>query len=381
MPHVISDRVLEASTSSGTGPFALSGAALGYRAFSAVCAVADTVPYYIEAVDAQGRPTGDWEFGLGTYTAANQLTRTTVRGSSNGGLVVSFPAGNKLVGLGVPAPNSAATRAEWRSSLGFTPTGESLALAASPAVVQALLPLNQARIDVPSAATVNLTTAAPNTDSINFTGTTAITGFTVAAGRMVFARFAGSLTLTSGAGIVTQTGANIVTQAGDTCILRATAVNVVEVLSYVPAVLNQQTTRSMVRLSTSNGNGSTNTAIRRFTTVQANQGSDITYADSATLGASFTINAAGVYAISYNDSSSAAFNMAFSLNSMSLTTNPPSIPAAERLAMTQTNLANGFAALPWTGYLPAGSVVRPHVDAGAANGSPNTASFTIVRVA
>ena len=191
MPHVISDRVLEASTSSGTGPFALSGAVLGYRAFSAVCAIADTAPYYIEAVDAQGRPTGDWEFGLGTYTAANQLTRTTVRGSSNGGLAVSFPAGNKLVGLGVPAPNSAATRAEWRASLGFTPTGDALATAASAAVVQALLLINQPRVDVPSAATVNLTTGAGSTDHINITGTTPITTFTVAAGRMVFARFSG----------------------------------------------------------------------------------------------------------------------------------------------------------------------------------------------
>lgn len=95
--------------------------------------------------------------------------------------------------------------------------------------------LNTTRIDVASAATVNLAISAPNTRHINITGTTTITAFTVAIGQTYFVRFAGALTLTNNASIVTQTGANITTQAGDTCIIRATSGNVVEVLSYVPA--------------------------------------------------------------------------------------------------------------------------------------------------
>lgn len=94
--------------------------------------------------------------------------------------------------------------------------------------------LNTTRIDVASAATVNLTTAAPNTRNINITGTTAITAFTVAAGQTYFVRFNAALMLTNNASIVTQSGANITTAAGDTCILRATANNVVEVLAYTP---------------------------------------------------------------------------------------------------------------------------------------------------
>lgn len=96
--------------------------------------------------------------------------------------------------------------------------------------------LNTTRIDVASAATVNLTSSAPNTRHINITGTTAITAFTIAAGQTYFVRFADALTLTNNAGIVTQTGANIVTAAGDTCIIRATAANVVEVLAYSQAI-------------------------------------------------------------------------------------------------------------------------------------------------
>ena len=49
-------------------------------------------------------------------------------------------------------------------------------------------------------------------------------------------RFAGALTLTNNAIIVTQSGANITTAAGDTCIIRATSASVVEVLAYTPFV-------------------------------------------------------------------------------------------------------------------------------------------------
>jgi hypothetical protein len=110
-------------------------------------------------------------------------------------------------------------------------------LSATQALVEYMPPasgdtLNTTRIDVASAATVNLTSSAPSTRHIQITGTTAITAFTVAVGLTYFIRFAASLTLTNNASIVTQTGANIVTQAGDTCVLRATAANTVEVLSY-----------------------------------------------------------------------------------------------------------------------------------------------------
>lgn len=100
--------------------------------------------------------------------------------------------------------------------------------------------LNTTRIDVASASTVDLTTNAPNTRHINITGTTTITGFTVAAGKTYFVRFDNSLTITNGASLVTQFGRNIVTVAGDTCILRATAANTVELLDYSPVTPDKQ---------------------------------------------------------------------------------------------------------------------------------------------
>ena len=117
MPLIITDRVLESSTTTGTGVFTLAGASLGFRSFASVCSVADTVWYYIEGVNSFGQPTGEYEYGLGTYSGANQLTRTTVRGSSNGGAAVNFTAGTKLVGIAPMAPDTSAIQAEWRAAL------------------------------------------------------------------------------------------------------------------------------------------------------------------------------------------------------------------------------------------------------------------------
>lgn len=230
------------------------------------------------------------------------------------------------------------------------------------------------RVDVASAATVVLT---GTPDDVRITGTTTITAFTVAAGEVVRVTFGGSLTLTNNASIVTQTGANIVTQAGDTCMLRATAANVVEVLGYVPVVLNQQATRSMVELDGPNGYGSTNTVIPRFTTVVANQGTDITYADSATLGASFTINVAGVYAITYTRDSVSGARGGVSRNSSQLTTSIGSITSSTCLSQFYLEGSNRSEGCSWTGYLAAGTVIRPHCDAIAFGTLKN--GFTISR--
>lgn len=138
---------------------------------------------------------------------------------------------------------------------------------------------------------------------------------------------------------------------------------------------------SMVRVTTANGSGSSATAIRRFLTTIVNQGGDITYADSATAGASFTINAAGVYAISYADAFSVSGYTGLSLDSNQLSTSFDSITQAHKLIMCDTQAAASTSAASWTGYLPAGSVVRPHGLPVVANSAvPNRCMFTIARV-
>ena len=65
-----------------------------------------------------------------------------------------------------------------------------------------------------------------------------------------------------------------------------------------------------VDVTTGNGHGSTNDKIRRYSTVTTDTGSSITYADSATLGGTVTINNDGIYYIMMRDqrvASAAAF--------------------------------------------------------------------------
>lgn len=107
MTLIYADRLFEVSMSTGTGDFALTGATTGYRAFSAVCSISDTIPYVIFAVDSNGNPSGAWEVGIGTYSALNTLARTTVQASSNGGAAVNFSAGTKWVLSGMTATQAA----------------------------------------------------------------------------------------------------------------------------------------------------------------------------------------------------------------------------------------------------------------------------------
>ena len=103
MSFVVADRVKETSTTTGTGDFTLAGASTAHRAFSSVCSVGDTVFYCIQAVDSSGAPTGAWEVGYGTYSAANTLSRSSILASSNSNLAVNFSSGNKEAFLTAPA--------------------------------------------------------------------------------------------------------------------------------------------------------------------------------------------------------------------------------------------------------------------------------------
>jgi len=102
MAFITADRVLDSSTSTGTGAFVVSGTpATGYRTFSAVMSVGDTCYYSI-----QGQTTAEFEVGLGTYSSANTITRTTVYSSSNSGSAVTFSAGTKNIFLTAVASRS-----------------------------------------------------------------------------------------------------------------------------------------------------------------------------------------------------------------------------------------------------------------------------------
>jgi hypothetical protein len=84
-----------------------------------------------------------------------------------------------------------------------------------------------------SAATVNLSTASSNV--VEITGTTTITGITLADGQMRMVRFAAALTLTNSANLVIPTGANVTTAPGDWAVMVGRAGGVVHVSNYMRA--------------------------------------------------------------------------------------------------------------------------------------------------
>lgn len=100
MVDFLLDRVCETSTTTGTGNLTLAGAVAGFQTFDdAGASSSNEVPYLIEAVDADGVPTGDWEAGIGLLSAPTTLQRIAVTSSSNTGSLVSFAAGTKRVHL------------------------------------------------------------------------------------------------------------------------------------------------------------------------------------------------------------------------------------------------------------------------------------------
>lgn len=86
------------------------------------------------------------------------------------------------------------------------------------------------RIDVASAATVDLVTLAPDTRAIRITGTSAIGAFTILAGQRYVVTAGGNFTLTSGASIVTNSGQDLALRSGDSFEIIAISDNVVAVL-------------------------------------------------------------------------------------------------------------------------------------------------------
>lgn len=103
MANIIADRVRETTSSTGTTTLALAGAMIGFRSFGSVMAIGDTCYACIVAVDSLGAPTGQWEVGQYTYTAANTLTRTAVLSSSANNQLVNFGEGVKHVFLDLTA--------------------------------------------------------------------------------------------------------------------------------------------------------------------------------------------------------------------------------------------------------------------------------------
>jgi hypothetical protein len=105
MALILKDRVKETTAVTSTGTATLLGAVTGYQSFS-VIGTGNTCYYTIASQTGS-----EWEVGIGTYTSPDQLARTTVLSSSNGGSLVNFSAGTKDVFVVQPAGKAVYTDA------------------------------------------------------------------------------------------------------------------------------------------------------------------------------------------------------------------------------------------------------------------------------
>lgn len=182
---------------------------------------------------------------------------------------------------------------------------------------------------VAAAATIDLTTGAPNTSQLTISGTgVSISGFTVAANRFFVVKFSGATnTLVNSASLITGRGANIPVVAGDSMLIRATSANTVEILCsdfLVDRGIGSGQTLQLVTGSRALNTNYTNTTgrpilvtVRIITAagslsqnrvgIQVNGGSEYYGAGAIGAGANYSLTAAGiippgaVYRVNIND--------------------------------------------------------------------------------
>ena len=107
-----------------------SAALPGFLAFGHRYGAGDTFHYTIREVDVVGRPTGKYEYGIGTfsvYNGGNYLARSQCLGSSIGPTstaMESFAAGTtKYISASTLAPNTDRVRFDWQEALGLNFAG------------------------------------------------------------------------------------------------------------------------------------------------------------------------------------------------------------------------------------------------------------------
>lgn len=133
---------------------------------------------------------------------------------------------------------------------------------------------------------------------------------------------------------------------------------------------------------TGNGYGSTNTKRRRYTTkVKDTATGIITYADSATLGATFTINVPGDYLITRQELyNTTAGRGGVALNPSSGTTNYGSLAFAQRLGGISALTANSYGGVTILRRLAVNDVIAAHDGAVLFDGVTDEIFFSIKRM-
>ena len=203
MAYVRPYRAAQLSTSTGVGSIVLADTLSGFASFASALTDADMTTYAIEAVDANGIPTGQWEVTDGTFSAG-ALTRGTLRASSTGARV-DFAAGTKRVYAVEPVGENLAELHDVQIS-GGPLAGQLLIYDATQARWENNTLISGANISITNADGAVTIAATGTVTSVNASGGT--TGFTFSGGPVT-----GSGTLTLGGTLAVANGGTGATDA------------------------------------------------------------------------------------------------------------------------------------------------------------------------
>ena len=157
MALVISDRIKETTTTTGTGTYTLGGAVTGFETFTANLSNSDTT--YYACTDGT-----DFEVGLGTFTSSGTtLARTTILSSSNSNNEVNWSSGTRTVFCTLPAAKTVFLDASGNI---VAANGSNLTALNASNLASGTVP--NARLDAELQALAGLTSAADK--GIQFTG-------------------------------------------------------------------------------------------------------------------------------------------------------------------------------------------------------------------
>lgn len=142
--------------------------------------------------------------------------------------------------------------------------------------------------------------------------------------------------------------------------------------------------RSYITYDSGNSHGgsvSGDTKIRNFVNQRQSVGSNITYTAQTTTAANFfTVNANGVYAVTYSDQNTGGGNViGITINDAATSTNISTpLTYAQGLRATQAPSSTNTGTVSWTGFLSSGDIIRAHDDGGS-NSSNSTCMITITQ--
>jgi hypothetical protein len=282
---VYADRVLETTTTTGTGTYSLAGAKPGHQSFDT--AIAGGVVYYC-VTDGT-----NFEVNLGTHTVGSPstLTRTTLVASSTGS-AISWSAGSKDIFLTVPA--TALVLPDKANTFTTTQTFNAQISVAAPGLLANFMLIPGSAPTIPADGAM-WTTSAGLYVRINGATVGPLTANTGTVTSVTLNQPAAGITVSDSGSAITTTGSRTIDLANDLAALEGLASTGFAVRTGTDAWAQRTITGTTNQINLSNGNGVSGNPTLTLSSTLAVPGTFTSSNGANTFGGSgaFTVSSTG----------------------------------------------------------------------------------------